>query len=258
MPVTVESLAEALKLPADALLNQLRDAGVYDKEYTSNLSPPDVMKLLAYVASQIEMAWSAAAAEDGVPTIDLGQPQDHTFESSTTNLLKQDDVKKALELIDDYMRRSVKFAGSTQPAIPRQDEWMIPIINKFNTDLTGFADYVFNLRETLPRNHRVADQLNETYRWLDARLQQQVRRERRERAAAAVQRKFHPKWTTKEREDYLDTLDKDWAARRMSALADAINASPRGRISTDERAELFAEFWAAVDEEIAEGRLPKP
>jgi hypothetical protein len=87
------------------------------------------------------------------------------------------------------------------------------------------------------------------------RYVQQVRRERADRAIAKAQElygdtDFHTRlqWVSK--------LEHSWAQRRLDFLAKHRGRSENNRISSDERAELLAEFWDEIETEIHNGELP--
>lgn len=158
-------------------------------------------------------------------------------------------LKTADRYIQSYLEDPKGFV------LPKDYAFLRPLIEHYAYDLEGFVHYVVGVRDCFERKTAPFVSLQQLYRTIMGRYVQQVRRERADRAIAKAQElygdtDFHTRlqWVSK--------LEHDWAQRRLDFLAKYRERSENNRISTDERTELLAEFWDAIETEIHNGELP--
>jgi hypothetical protein len=173
----------------------------------------------------------------------------------TDHLVSDPQVADRLRLADSYMLQLQRVGRNF--VLPNEHSILQPIIDRYSKSFPKFVAYVKSLRDTVPPRSANYIALHELYRMLEVRLVQQQRRERGRKALAWLE-KNHPKLSYEQKQKWFRKLEQQWSKERMSALDGARRKTVRGRVSTDEREELLAEFWAEVDERVAKGDLPSP
>jgi hypothetical protein len=127
---------------------------------------------------------------------------------------------------------------------------LAPVIEEYADNLGGFVAWIKSIRDALPQKSPQWRDVQSVYRRVHARYIQRQRRVRGDKAMAkAVElygaAPFHTRLA------WLARLEHVWAKRRLAFAGDT-------RLSADERAELYAAFWAIIDAEIERGeRIPK-
>lgn len=171
----------------------------------------------------------------------------------TQKLIDDPRAADKLKLADGYIVSKHKLGR--QFVLPREHAEIQPLLDKYAQDLPGFVEYVKGIRDTVVPRGNTYVSLHELYRTLKVRQTQQERRDRAHRAITWFEKK-HPKATTEQKSRWLRKLEQQWGRERMQAMSDARRKTRRPRLTTAEREEVLAEFWVAVDKEIAAGDLP--
>jgi len=140
--------------------------------------------------------------------------------------------------------------------LPAKHAILAPVINAFYDSDEGFAEYIRALRDQFPRGPQ-RDALHILYRTVNGRVVQQVRRARLARALLAVEAAIGRKLEADERDRVAAKLEQHWGKRRTDYLNAVRSTTDKGRINTDERSSMLAEFWEQVDGEIARRELPQ-
>lgn len=173
----------------------------------------------------------------------------------TEHLASDPRAAEKLRLADNYMLQQQRMGRSFR--LPEEHADIEPIIERYSKNLAKFVAYVKALRDDAPPRSSGYIALHEFYRTLEVRLIQQQRRDRARKAYAWVERHY-PKMTYEQKQRWLRKLEQQWGRERMEFLELARNKTSGGRLSTEEREELLAEFWAGVDKEVEKGNLPTP
>lgn len=172
-------------------------------------------------------------------------------------LLRLDRPEEVLLLADRYLTQLEAMGDSF--VLPREHVLVKPALEFYAGDLAGWVKFVKGVRDRLPVSGRQYHKgMNELYRKLEIRLTQQERRERLTRAVDMALRKGMVENNYDAKMVYARRCTKAWQTRRDNMLALAAKQTQTGRLSAAEGAELRDEFWQRIDEEIANGELPKP
>lgn len=142
--------------------------------------------------------------------------------------------------------------------LPKKPEVIKPALEFYSGDLEGWVKFVKGVRDRLPKHGRVFHpEVNELYRRIEIRLTQQERRERLDRAVNMALRKRIISDAVEEKKRYANRCTQAWKLRRDHMLKTASQQCATGKVSVEEREGLLKEFWLHIDEEIANGELPK-
>jgi hypothetical protein len=106
-------------------------------------------------------------------------------------------------------------------------------------------------------NSRSFFQLFDLLRTLNARLMQQQRRNRVDRALDWLEATY-PGLTIEQKQYWVRKLEQKWGRERLAALDEAKQRIGREQLTTEERNAVLAESWARVDADIERGDLPSP
>jgi hypothetical protein len=138
--------------------------------------------------------------------------------------------------------------------LPKQHAFLLPIIETYSSNALAFMRYIRGVRDSFSRGSDAALEMQLLHRRVNSRSVQQIRRERTTRAMRKAEEMHGPApFTTKQA--WVARLEQIWSKRRL-AFMDAASAGKR--LTVDERAELLAEFWDGIDNEITHGeRIPK-
>lgn len=93
------------------------------------------------------------------------------------------------------------------------------------------------------------------YRRINGRYIQQQRRERMDRAVAKATERYG-EVPFMHRMQWMAALEHRWANRRLDFLEANRQRYDNDRLPSEDRAELLAEFWEGIDNEIYEGNVP--
>lgn len=177
-----------------------------------------------------------------------------TIEEITDRLLKDPSIADKLRLVDAYIAHRQR--AGRRFVLPAEHAELESLIEQYAGRFPQFVDYVRRLRDTVAPKSNLYISLHELYRMLDVRLIQQQRRDRARRALDLYESR-NPKATWEDKIKWLRKLEQSWGRRRMAFLDDRRRKTAEGRLSTEEREELLAEFWEGIDKEIKEGKIPQ-
>jgi hypothetical protein len=173
----------------------------------------------------------------------------------TDHLARDPQVADKLRLADSYMLQQQRVGRDF--ALPREHADLLPIIDRYSKSFPKFVAYVKTLRDTVPPRSTNYITLHELYRMLEVRLVQQARRERARKALVWLKRN-HPNLSYEQEQRWLRRLEQQWGKERMQTLDAVRRKTLRGRVSTDERETILAEFWEEIDKRVEKGDLPSP
>lgn len=160
-----------------------------------------------------------------------------------------------LRLADSYILQQQRFGSDF--VLPEEHEELQPIIDRYGKNLEKFVAYVRDIRNSVEPRKSAYVALHELYRMLEVRLVQQQRRERAKRALTWLSRK-HPRLSSEQRLRWLRKLEQLWGKQRMQYMDVERRKTAKGRLSTEEREEILAEFWKEIDRQVDAGELPNP
>lgn len=173
----------------------------------------------------------------------------------TDRLIRDPEAAKKLRLADSYMLQLQRVGREFR--LPEEHSILLPIIEQYAKSLSKFVTYVKSLRDTTPDRGNTYVALHELYRMLEVRMVQQQRRERARRAMDWLEKKY-PKMAFEQKRKWLQKLEQQWGRERMATMDIARRKTTTGRLSTEEREEVLAEFWIEIDERIERGDFPTP
>lgn len=177
------------------------------------------------------------------------------LEETTSALLRNPDkVSEWVIIADKHMMSYAK--DQRLFVLPKQHEFMKPLIEAFAHDLVGFAEYLLQLRDNFDRRSRQFVDIQAVYRRVNGRSVQQQRRERMARAIAKAEELYGEIAYTK-RMQWMAELEHHWAQRRLAFLEQQRKRLKQERLSTEMRTEMLLEFWDIIDTEIYKGELPQ-
>lgn len=176
-----------------------------------------------------------------------------SLRETTQAILGADDPAEWLRLADMYIATFNQMPASF--VLPAQHAVLKPAIVAFHHDPATFARYIEAIRDQFPPGDKKIG-LHRLYRTVLTRVVQQDRRARMARALVAVEKMIGRPLTTDERERVIHKLEQHWAYRRMQFLKAARSSTAKGRLSSDERAEMLKQFWEEIDAEIERRELP--
>lgn len=173
----------------------------------------------------------------------------------TERLFSDPKVAEKLRLADSYILQQQRFGRDF--VLPEEHEELQPIIDRYGKSLDRFVDFVKSVRDAVEPRKPSYIALHELYRMLEVRLVQQQRRERAKRALDWLAKK-HPKLDAEQRLRWLRRLEQKWGKQRLQYMDVERRKTAKGRLSTDEREEILAEFWKEIDAQVDRGDLPSP
>jgi hypothetical protein len=139
--------------------------------------------------------------------------------------------------------------------LPKQHDFMEPVIKAYAHDLAGFAQYLLELRDNFDKKSRQFVDVQAVYRRVNGRHVQQSRRQRIAKAVKKAEELFGEIAYTK-RMQWMAELEHEWARRRRAFLETQRERLKQDRLSTELRTEMLLEFWEIIDTEIFMGELP--
>jgi hypothetical protein len=140
--------------------------------------------------------------------------------------------------------------------LPVEHRNLLPVITKYHDDPKGFVDFVRELRDLASKDAYKG--LNELFRRVQSRFVQQERRRRLNLGVSLIENEVGVQFTFGQKQSVAMWLEQFWGKERTSRLEDARRAHSKGRLSSDERAEICDEFWAGIDEQLANDIVPIP
>ena len=174
--------------------------------------------------------------------------------ATTERLLRNPDkINDLLIIVDKHMQ---SYANDKNLfVLPKQHEFLQPIIEAYSHDTGGFCEYLLNIRDNFDRKSRQFVDVQAIYRRINGRHVQHTRRERMAKAVKRADELFGPIAYTK-RMQWMADLEHEWARRRLAFLEAQRKRLKQERLSTELRTEMLLEFWEIIDTEIFEGVLP--
>jgi hypothetical protein len=162
---------------------------------------------------------------------------------------------KMLYLADKYLLMYDDLGEELK--LPKEHDFIKPILEKFAKNPKGFSEWLFKLRNDLPKcAGRVL--INALYRKVMTRA---LQRERRTREDAAIRMALkigliNDDYATKQA--YIRKIVLEWGKRRTEILDSERKFGKGPRIPLDEQEIILADFWKSIEAEIEKGELPKP
>lgn len=171
-------------------------------------------------------------------------------------LLKAENPGKALKLADDYLldleRKGEDFI------LPRAHAPLLPILEAFSEDLPGWVAFLKSVWKALEQGTERYDGVKKVFDSVEVRMyQQRIRRLAALARDVALRKGIIPDEPA-DKERYVKRCRKVWTDRKLLLLRNARTMSPKGRLSESHRAELLAEFWQQLEDELNNGEVPKP
>ncbi len=176
--------------------------------------------------------------------------------NDTTDVVLYDPARSKMWLMvaDRYIQQYE--ADPDNFVLPKQFAVLAPLINSYAGNLTGLIKYMVGIRDSLREAgyNDAALEVQDVQRRLASRRQQQIRRERADRAMAAAKLLYGAAPFAR-RMEWMARLEKVWEGRRAKFLN--AHRAGRKRLPQAEKDEATAEFWDLIDNEIANGeRIP--
>ncbi len=161
---------------------------------------------------------------------------------------------KLLELADSYMMSYNRMPESF--VLPHKHAALKPLIDQYARSLSGWVLYVQGVRDTFERGSDEYAAVHEFYRRINVRYLQHSRRERLNRAYDKAAELWGP-IAFSDRQQWFHKLEHTWARRRLAYMESVRKGAGIKRLTDDERRDVLDEFWALIDQEIDEGKLPR-
>lgn len=177
-----------------------------------------------------------------------------SLQAITEKLLDDPEIAEKLRLADMYIR--LYNENPKVFVLPRRYIELKDIIEAFALDLDKFVKYLRACRDSVVPQSQQYRELHELYRTINLRRVQQQRRDRLDQAWAWYERR-NPKAPYDQKVRWRRKLEQQWGKRRMAALAEARRSTTNKRLSLAEMDDILAEFWAEIQREITEGKLPE-
>ena len=162
---------------------------------------------------------------------------------------------KMLYMADKYLMMHDELGEEL--ILPKEHMFAKPILEAFYKSPKGFSEWLFKLRNDLPKcAGRIL--VNALYRKVMTRA---LQRERRVREDAAVKKAvamglIPDDYQTKQA--YIRLVVLEWGKRRTKILDMERKFSKGPRIALDEQETILADFWQEIENEIERGVLPNP
>lgn len=154
-------------------------------------------------------------------------------------LKQSSNAARALKLADDYL---LELARKKEDFIlPRAHASLLPILEAFADDLSGWRLYLKALHDKV-----------------EARMYQRISRSLSTLARDVAIKKGILPDTPADKERYIKRCRKLWDVRKKTMLSNARKMAPKNRLSESHRAELLADYWERLEEELNNGEVPKP
>lgn len=177
-----------------------------------------------------------------------------SLQTTTDKLLDDPAIAEKLRLADMYIRQYNESPKTF--VLPRQYVEIKDVIEAFALDLTKFVRYVRACRDSVAPHSPQHRDLHDLFRTLNVRCVQQQRRDRLDQAWAWYERK-NPTASYDQKVRWRRKLEQQWGKRRLAVLAEARRNTENRRLSLAEMDEILAKFWAEIQQEITEGKLPE-
>lgn len=179
-----------------------------------------------------------------------------TLRELRDTLLTISHPERWLILADDYLNRFE--AQGKEFILPKEHKILAPILNHYVGDLEGWMRFVRSVRNGLPPRSLEYSRVHYVYSKVESRFL--VGRERRLTGLAldvALAEKLIPD-TKEAKARYADRCRQHWKKLRAAMLNEARRASPTGRVSMNHRKELLKAFWAQLENDLNNGKIPPP
>lgn len=174
-----------------------------------------------------------------------------SINETTARLMREQDVARALRLIDKYM--GVYRSDKKQFALPEEHQYMEPVIKYYAERASGFAKYILRLRNAKAHDAGQYSALNKLYRTVFTRAVQKERRARAEKAVRLAEATYGPSPSFQERLAWIARREAEWARGRMEFLENVRQASGKGKLTREEANAAVADYWGQVDADISAG-----
>jgi hypothetical protein len=181
-------------------------------------------------------------------------------ESHATSLVRlvadTDDPARTLGLIDGYMELRRKRPRDF--VIPERDQFLLPVMDYINGDLTIFRMFVLAVRNDLADVCGEASfqyqSVQDFSRKLQTRYAAQKRRSRLQQAVDWAKLQM-PERDYEARQQWAHRLEKRWVHERLDRLRDAkrLKGAP---LTMEQKDEVLDAFWDDLDNKLAVGELP--
>lgn len=175
---------------------------------------------------------------------------------ATQELLFAPDIAIQLRLIDNYIQTYNRLPSKF--VLPYEHVHLKPIIEAFAKDLKAFVAYIKALRDGLEGATYI--EVHELYRTISLRALQQERRARLQRALALLepqaQQLVDRELTAEDRSRLGRLVEQRWGAMRLEYMREARTEMSAKRLQAEQRDEVLAEFWSAIERGIDNGVVP--
>jgi hypothetical protein len=161
----------------------------------------------------------------------------------------------SLDMADKYLQMYEQVAERL--VLPEEHSYAQPVIDEFKGDPKGFSLWLQELRNDMPKSSS-RTLVNTLYRKVATRALQRERRHREELALTKAITLGIISGEYQERLHYTRTLILDWGKRRTQVLDEARRQVKNPHLSLEEQEEILTAFWLEIENEIAQGDLPKP
>jgi hypothetical protein len=162
---------------------------------------------------------------------------------------------KMLYLADKYLLMYDDLGEEL--TLPKEHEFIKPILEKFAKNPKSFSEWLFKLRNDLPKcAGRIL--INALYRKVMTRA---LQRERRVREDAAVRMAIKIGLIIDDyaiKQAYVRKIVIEWGKRRTQLFDSERKFGKGQRIALHEQEAILADFWKTIEDEIEKGELPTP
>jgi hypothetical protein len=140
--------------------------------------------------------------------------------------------------------------------VPTEHKKLTPVINKFHNDQGGFVKFVRDVRDHAPKEGYKG--LNELFRRVQSRYVQHERRRRLNLGVSLIEADIGKQFTFGQKQSVAMWLEQVWGKERTNRLEEARKSISKGRLSSDERADICDVFWTDIDDRLANNLVPIP
>lgn len=180
----------------------------------------------------------------------------HPLATLREQLLDNKDPAAQLRIADNYLHSLGKMPEAF--VLPKDHGALRPILEYFAGDLPGWVKYVKSVLDSIEHSDPRWSEVYALHRLVLTRLAQRVIRDRCDAALASALRQKLIHNTADATLKYAVRCKQTWTRARMDMLDELRRKTAKGRVSAEERAEALEAFWKSVDDDIANGDVPKP
>lgn len=136
--------------------------------------------------------------------------------------------------------------------IPNVYKWATPLVEEYAYDLGGWLAFVRGIVDAFPKRSEERRPIQAEYRGVLSRRDREITRAREQMALGEYVRQHGKFESPAQTQAYKNDLIKWWTLnRKIEALIARAN-SPEGKLTKDEQAEVYEEFWDKVEASIKE------